>query len=152
MGDQSPPSFYLICRSTNCRSSQSNRSGLSSSKVQREVVSITLVHHFHTQTSTVENVCPSVQDATLTINDGLVEVESVQVECHSRDTKSSEPDTNHRPRSQEKVERATVVKGSILENQTTEVSMSSNDVIGLFFLTKLVTVVLGLSFSGFTNQ
>ena len=105
-------------------------------------MSITLVHDFHAQTSTVENVCPGVQDTTLTINDGLVEVETVQVECHSANTKSSEPDTNHRPRSQEKVQRATVVKGSILEDQTTEVTVSGDDVVSLFFLTELVTICL----------
>ena len=30
--------------------------------------------------------------------------------------------------------------------------MSGDDVVGLFLLTELVTVVLGLSFGGFTNQ
>ena len=50
------------------------------------------------------------------------------------------------------MERTTVVKGSILEDQATEVTVSSNDVVGLFFLTELVTIVLRLGFSGFTNQ
>jgi hypothetical protein len=38
---------------------------LSSSKVKREVVSITLVHHFHSKTSTVQDVCPSVDHMSL---------------------------------------------------------------------------------------
>ena len=39
-----------------------------------------------------------------------------------------------------------------MEDQTTKVTMSGNDVVGLFFLTELVTIVLGLGFGGFTNQ
>ena len=121
-------------------------------EVEREVVSITLVHNFHTQTSAVENVCPGVEHTTLTIDDGLVEVETVQVECHRGNTKCGEPDANNRPSSKEEVQRTGVVKGSVLEDQATEVTVSGNDVVGLFFLTELVTIVLGLSFRGFTNQ
>ena len=102
-------------------------------------MSIALVHDFHTQTSTVQNISPGVDNFTLGIHDGLVEVETVEVECHGAYTKSSEPDTNDRPCCQEEVKTTGVVERCILEDQTTEVSMSSNDVIGLFFLTKLVT-------------
>ena len=56
-------------------------------------MSITLMHYFHTETSAVEDICPGVEHATLTIKDGLVEVETVEVECHGGDTKSSKPDT-----------------------------------------------------------
>ena len=45
-----------------------------------------------------------------------------------------------------------VVERSVLEDQTTKVTVSGDDVICLFFLTELVTIVLGLSFCGFTNQ
>ena len=62
---------------------------------QGEVVGITLVHNFHTETSTVQNISPSVEDFALTIHDGLVKVETVQVECHGADTKCSEPDTDN---------------------------------------------------------
>ncbi len=110
------------------------------------------MHYLHAQTSTVENVCPSVQNFTLRIHDGLVKVETVEVECHGANTKSSEPDTDNRPCCEEEVQRAGVVEGSVLENQTTEVTVSGNDVVGLFFLTKLVTIVLGLIFGGLTNQ
>ena len=44
-----------------------------------------------------------VQDMTLTIEDGLVEVET-KVECHGANTKSSEPDAD-KPRSEEEVQR-----------------------------------------------
>ena len=119
---------------------------------REEVVSITLVHNFHTQTSAVENVCPSVEHTTLTIDDGLVEVETVQVERHRGNTKCGEPDTNNRPSSKEEVQGTGVVEGSVLEDQTTEVTVSGDDVVGLFFLTELITVVLRLSFSGFTYK
>ena len=67
-------------RSTDGRSLQSHRSGLSSSQVEGEVVSVALVHHFHAEAGTVQHISPGVQDAALTIKDGLVEVEAVQVE------------------------------------------------------------------------
>ena len=47
-----------------------------------EVVSVALVHHFHAEAGTVQHIRPGVQDAALTIKDGLVEVEAVQVEGH----------------------------------------------------------------------
>ena len=56
------------------------------------------------------------------------------------------------PRCEEEVQRARIVERSILENQTTEVSMCCNNVVGLFFLTELVTIVLRLCFSGFTYK
>ena len=115
-------------------------------------MSITLVHDFHAKTSAVKNVCPSVQDMTLVILDGLVEVKTVEVECHGANTKSSEPDTDNRPCGEEEVQRAGVVEGSVLEDQATEVTMSCHDVVGLFFLTELVTIVLTFALSGFTNQ
>jgi hypothetical protein len=60
------------------------------------------------------------------------------------------PTTGHAPR--KKCKATAVVEGSVLEDQTTEVAVSCNDVVSLFFLTELVTVVLGFNFSGFTNQ
>ena len=115
-------------------------------------MSITLVHYFHAQTCTVQDICPGVDHFTLGLNDGLVEVETVEVERHSADAKSSEPDADNRPRSEEDVQRALVVKGGILEDQTTEVTVCGNNVVGLFFLTELVTIVLGLSFRGLTYK
>ena len=116
-------------------------------------MSVALVHHFHTQTSTVENVCPGVQNTTLTINNGLIEVESVEVECHGADAEGGKPDSHdwatQRGRN---AASSRIVKRCILENQTTEVTVSSDDVVGLFFLTELVTIVLGLGFGGLTNQ
>ena len=73
-------------------------------------MSITLMHYFHTQVSSVKNVCPGVQDTTLTIKDGLVEVEAVQVERHGGHTQCSEPDANYWPCSQEEVKTSRVVE------------------------------------------
>ena len=105
-------------------------------------MSVTLVHNFHTQTSAVENVCPGVEHTTLTIDDGLVEIETVQVERHRGDTQSGEPDADNRPSSKEEVQGTGVVERCVLEDQATEVTVSSDDVIRLFFLTKLVTCLL----------
>ena len=57
--------YVLDFKSTDGRSGECHRSGLSSSEIQREVMSITLMHDFHTKTSAVENVCPSVDHFTL---------------------------------------------------------------------------------------
>ena len=43
----------------------------------------------------------------------------------------SEPDANDRPGSQEEV-KAAVFEGSVLEDQATEVTVGSHDVVGLF--------------------
>ena len=54
------------------------------------------MHYFHTQSSAVQNVCPSVKDVSLVVLDRLVEVETVQVERHGANTKCGEPDTNNK--------------------------------------------------------
>merc|ERR1712100_63002 len=117
-----------------------------------EVVSVALVHHFHAEAGTVEDVSPGVQHTTLGIQDGLVEVEAVQVEGHGAHAEGGEPDANDRPGSQEEVKAAAVVEGGVLEDQATEVTVGSHDVVGLFLLAELVAVVLGLALGGFTHQ
>jgi hypothetical protein len=77
----------------------------------------------------------------------LVEVESIQIEGHSRDTKSGKPNANNRPSCKEKVEGARIVKRSILKDKTPEIAVRRNNVVCLFFLSKLVAIVLGLSVS-----
>merc|ERR1712100_879994 len=86
------------------------------------------------------------------IKDGLVEIETVQVEGHGADAQGGEPDANDRPGSQEEVKAAAVVEGSVLEDQATEITVGSHDVVGLFLLAELVAVVLGLGLGGFTHQ
>ena len=86
-------------------------------------MSVALVHHFHTEVGAVQHISPGVQDAALTIKDGLVEVETVQVESHGADAQGSEPDADNGPGSQEEVKAAAVVEGSVLEDQATEVTV-----------------------------
>ena len=43
---------------------------------------VALMHHLHAKVGTVEDVSPSVKHSALSIKDGLVEVEAVQVEGH----------------------------------------------------------------------
>ena len=50
------------------------------------------------------------------------------------------------------MEATAVVEGGVLEDQATEVAVSSHDVVRLFFLAEFVAVVLGLAFGGFTHQ
>ena len=73
-------------------------------------MSVSLVHHFHTKTSSVQNVCPGVQDFTLTVHDGLVEVKSIEVEGHRGNTQCGEPDTDNRRKRQEEVKTSGVVE------------------------------------------
>ena len=82
--------------------------------------------------------------------DGLVEVETVQVGAMVPTPRA----VNQMPTtasSQEEVKAAAVV-GCALEDQATEVTVGSHDVVGLFLLAKLVAVVLGLGLGGFTHQ
>ncbi len=115
-------------------------------------MSVALVHHFHAQVGAVQHISPGVQDAALTIKDGLVEVETVQVEGHGGHAKGGEPDADNGPGSQEEVKAAAVIEGGVLEDQATEVTVGSHDVVGLFLLAELVAVVLGLGLGGFTHQ
>jgi hypothetical protein len=121
-------------------------------QIQGEVVSIPLVHHFHTQVGTVQHIRPGAYHTTLRVEDGLVEVEPVQVEGHGRDAQGGKPDANHGPCTQEEVQGARVIEASVLEDQPTEVAVRCNDVVGFFFLTELVAVVLAFHFRRLTNQ
>jgi len=123
-----------------------------SRQIQGEVVGIALVHHFHTQVGTVDHISPARHHTTLRVSNGLVEVEPVQVERHRAHTQRCKPDTHHRPCRQEEVQTTRIVERSILEDQTTKVTVSGNNVVGLFLLPKLVTIVLGFFFGRLTNQ
>ena len=103
---------------------------------------VTLMHNLHTQTSAVEDIRPGVHHMTLTLNNGLIEVESVEVERHSGDAEGGKPDAHNRPCCQEEVKAAAIVERSILEDQTSEVTVCCNNVVGFFFLPKLVSIVL----------
>lgn len=113
---------------------------------------ISFVHYFHPKTASVKDIGPSVDHMALAILNGLIEVEAVQIEGHCAYTKSSKPDPNHGPSSQEEVERTGVIEGSILKNKATKIPVCGHNVIGFLFLAKAITVVLALLFGCFTNQ
>ena len=97
--------IQFLGNSTDGWSSESNRSAFSSSQVQWEVMCVTLVHYLHPEVGTVKNISPGVEHTTLRVDDRLVEVETVEVECHGANTKSGEPDANNRPCCEEEVQR-----------------------------------------------
>ena len=67
---------------------------------------VPLVHNFHTQTSPIKDIGPSRNHAILTINQRLVEVETVEVKRHCAYAQRSKPNSNHWPCCQEEVQRA----------------------------------------------
>ena len=73
-------------------SNKSNRSAISSSQIEWEVVSIAFMHNLHAESGTIKNVSPGVHHMTLTRSNGLIEVESVEVECHRTDAEGGKPD------------------------------------------------------------
>lgn len=64
---------------------------------------VSLVHDLESETGSVKYVGPSGDDVVLVIDDGLVEVESIKVESHSRHAQSGEPNTDNRPSSQKEM-------------------------------------------------
>ena len=113
---------------------------------------VSLMHNFHTKSTTIKNVCPSRDYTFLIIFDGTIVVKSVQIKSHRGNPKSSKPNTNYGPGSKEEVQAAAVVEGGVLEDQATEVTVGSHDVVGLFLLAEFISVVLGLRLGGFTNK
>ncbi len=79
------------------RSNHCYRGDITGGQVEGEVVSVALVHHFHTQVCAVDHISPSVDDATLRVDNRLVEVETVEVEGHRGNTHSGLPDTDNWP-------------------------------------------------------
>ncbi|MEY2984791.1 MAG: hypothetical protein RLZZ568_1408, partial [Cyanobacteriota bacterium] len=72
---------------------------------------IAFVHYFKTNVGAVQYVSPGADDTTLAVQDGLVEVETVQVERHGAYAHCREPDADDRPGTQEEVQGAAVVEG-----------------------------------------
>ena len=68
------------------------------------------MHDFHSEASSVEDVCPGVKDSALSVDDGLVEVESIEVEGHGGHAKGGEPDANDGPGCKEEVKTSAVVE------------------------------------------
>ena len=85
-------------------------------------------------------------------NQSTYKVEAIKIERHSGDSHSGEPDSHDGPGSKEEVEGTGVVERSILEDEAAEVSVSSNNVVSLFFLSKLVSNIGRFRFSGLADQ
>ena len=105
-------------------------------------MSVSFVKDFKTKVGSVQNVSPSIDYLTITCNDRLIEIKSIQIERHCRNTQSSEPNANNWPSGEKEVKAATVIKRSILKDKATEVTVSSDNIICLLLLTKLVTIVM----------
>ena len=60
--------------------------GLGSCQIEWEVMSIALMHYFHTQVAAVEHISPGWYNSALGIEYRLVEVKAVQVEGHRAHT------------------------------------------------------------------
>jgi len=114
-------------------------------------VSIALVHYFHSQVGAVDDVSPGVDDPTLGVDDALVEVEPVQVKRHRADAQGGEPDADDGPGGEEEVQAPGVVEAGVLEDQTSEVTVGGNDVVGLFFLPEFISSVLAFVLGGLTH-
>ncbi len=65
---------------------------------------VTLVHDFHSEACSVKDVSPGVDDASLGLDDRLVEVEAIEIESHGGYAKGGEPDADHRPGCKEEVQ------------------------------------------------
>ena len=96
----------------------------------------------------VQHISPGVRDA-LTIKDGLVEVETVQVD-HGADAQGGEPDAGDRPGSQEEV-KAAVVEGRIGRSGDRSNRRQPRCCRSLP-LGRTCSRVLGLALGGFTHQ
>lgn len=127
-------------------------SGRCASQVQREVVDVTLMHYFNPNVGVVDDVRPAVDHMAITVEDGVVEVEAIEIEGEAANGHTSKPDAYYRPCPQEEVQGTTIIEGGILENEPAEIAMGCYNVISLFFLAEFVPIVLGLGFGGFADQ
>jgi hypothetical protein len=89
---------------------------------------------------------------SLAVDQGLVEVEAVQVELHGRDTHGCQPGAEDRPQGKEEVQGALVFERSVSEDEAANVSVSGDDVVRFFFLSKLEASVDQLVFGSFANE
>ncbi len=110
------------------------------------------MHHLHTQVCAVDDVSPSVDDTSLRVDNGLVEVETVQVESHGGNTHGSQPNTENRPQGKEEVKCPRVVEGGVLKDETSKVAVGGDNVVGFFLLSEFVTCISRFVFGGFADQ
>ena len=82
---------------------------------------------------------PRIDHATIGGDHRMIDVKAIQIEGHCRDPQSCKPDADHRPDSQEEVQRSAVIEGCGVEEQSTALAVSSHDVVSLFVLPELVS-------------
>ena len=68
-----------------------------------KVVGTAFVHDFHSEISTVDDIGPGVNHSSVGIDDGLVVVESIQIEGHGGDTHGGQPNAKDGPQGEEEV-------------------------------------------------
>ena len=117
---------------------------------QAEVMCIPLMHHLKNEVGTVKNVSPCVDHMTLTFSNGLIEVEPIEVESHGADAEGGKQDA-HWPSCGKKCSDRELLKMHI-GRSVVEVAVCGNDVVCLFFLTKLISIVLADLFSRLTDK
>ena len=78
-----------------------------------------------TQVRSVENIRPGIDYTAILRHNGLIEVESIEVEGHGRDTECCEPDTHDRPNRKEEVKAAGIVERGVLEYQPAKVTVAA---------------------------
>ena len=122
----------------------------STCQVEGEVVSVTLMHHFHTKTSLFRTSAQVLITLPCDSTMDWLKLKPFRLNAMVDTPRAVNqiPTTAMRKKCSERE----LLNEAVLEDETTEVTVGCDDVIGLFFLTELVTVVLGLSLSGFTNQ
>jgi hypothetical protein len=113
---------------------------------------VPFVNYLKPEVSTIENVRPGIDYMALAILNALIKVQTVQIKGHRANSQSSKPNANNRPSSKEEMKTARVVEGGVLEDESSEVAVCGNDVVGFLFLSKFVTIVLRLIFGSLTNQ
>ena len=65
---------------------------------------VPFMHDFHSETCSVEDVCPGADNVSFRRLDGLVEVESIEIKGHGRYAKGGEPDAYYRECGKEEVQ------------------------------------------------
>ena len=77
---------------------------------------ITLMHNFKPKVLSVDYVSPCWDNLSISINNGLVKIEPIEIECHSADSHGGKPYANHWENTKEEMKSTRIIKARILEN------------------------------------
>ena len=112
-----------------------------SCQIEWEIVSISLMQHFHAEIGSVQNVLPAVDYVATWVQHALIEVQTIQVKGHCADAQSSKPNAYNWPHCQEEVECTGIVEGGKLEDQATKIAVRCRNAICFVFLTENVPCI-----------